>query len=182
MYPASNLNKDISECFESVQHLREEMTDNAMSMFGSGYVWLMRTMDYTNKVYLLNTYNSGSPFPGAHTRAQTRDAATSNSLTAGFIGDRSAYGAKYHEDAIIGQPILCLKLWEHQYMPDYGILGKEAYIRAWWNRIDWDQVQSNFNNVQKSADEGRYGRQMPLRERVNRPTPEGEQMLERMMR
>jgi Fe-Mn family superoxide dismutase len=38
-------------------------------------------------------------------------------------------------------PLLCLSLWEHAYVLDHGIAGRNAYINAFWNNIDWNVVQ-----------------------------------------
>ncbi|RMZ82903.1 hypothetical protein DV737_g1938, partial [Chaetothyriales sp. CBS 132003] len=163
LYPARDLHADIEESFDSLQHLRDQMTESAMAMFGQGYVWLMRSWDSSKQLHVLCTYNAGSPFPDAHTRRQTFDSATgqnpsiSSRLTSpqnrvGSLGKHSRYDAIYHEGALLASPILCLKVWEHQWLPDYGTFGKEAYVKNWWSRIDWDVVQANCNIVPDGPD------------------------------
>lgn len=67
--------------------------------------------------------------------------------TAGSMGRYSAGG----KDGIVtatqldAYPLLCLNVWQHMWIPDYGILGKRAYLAAWWERIDWDIVQTRYN-------------------------------------
>merc|ERR1711939_243558 len=46
------------------------------------------------------------------------------------------------------QPILCVNVWEHQWIPDYGVLGKRAYLTAWWDCIDWQVVENRLSTVE----------------------------------
>ena len=50
-------------------------------------------------------------------------------------------------------PVLCLNMWEHAYLPDYGVGafgvgGKKAYAESWWHVIDWQVVAERANLVQ----------------------------------
>lgn len=40
-------------------------------------------------------------------------------------------------------PILIMDVWEHAYMPDYGI-NREDYIKAFFENIDWKVVESRY--------------------------------------
>lgn len=46
-----------------------------------------------------------------------------------------------------GQPILIMDVFEHAYMPDYG-LDRAKYIDAFFNNINWDVVSKRFPNNQ----------------------------------
>ena len=65
--------------------------------------------------------------------------------TAGFSGDYSTADRKFYTGALDMEPVLCLNVWEHQWLKDYGLLGKRAYLRAWWDRIDWQKVESEIS-------------------------------------
>lgn len=41
-------------------------------------------------------------------------------------------------------PLLCLSTHPHCYLEDYGVWGREEYVRNWWNHINWPQVESMF--------------------------------------
>lgn len=43
-----------------------------------------------------------------------------------------------------GHPILVMDVWEHAYMPQYG-LDRAAYIDAFFKNINWDEVQTRFH-------------------------------------
>lgn len=46
----------------------------------------------------------------------------------------------WHEQ---GRPILCLDLWEHAYVRQYGN-NRRGYITAWWNVVNWDSVDRAY--------------------------------------
>lgn len=158
------LKKQLETSFGSIETLRRTMIDTALAMFGPGYVWLVMdnapTLAPSFKV--LATYIAGSPYPGAHWRRQEVDLNTAvGSSEKGRENARRhlenvAYGqgrrtpemAKKHDFAPGGtnlNPLLCLNVWQHVYMPDYGVDGKEAFVERWWDFIDWDKVAQQAN-------------------------------------
>ena len=44
-----------------------------------------------------------------------------------------------------GELILVMDVWEHAYMPQYG-LDRAKYIDAFFQNIDWEVVASRFHN------------------------------------
>ncbi|KPI45740.1 putative 37S ribosomal protein S26A, mitochondrial [Cyphellophora attinorum] len=153
--PSTTLRGEIEQWFESVDHLGDEISHMAMSMFGNGYVWVLCANDEEKMWRVMCTYNAGSPLPNAHTKPHVDSRQLfSRGFTSGRIeqaeyraGSFGNYSGQInrHFDAFIGTPVLCLKVWEHQYMRDYGLAGKEQYISNWWKRVDWNEVQNRFN-------------------------------------
>jgi Fe-Mn family superoxide dismutase len=45
-----------------------------------------------------------------------------------------------------GEVILVMDVWEHAYMPQYG-LNRGEYIEAFFENIDWDVVQTRFHHA-----------------------------------
>ncbi|KAL8850050.1 MAG: hypothetical protein Q9221_004976 [Calogaya cf. arnoldii] len=67
----------IDASFSSLETLRSHFLATADSMFGPGYVWLVKrtqaSINESMKLSILATYNAGSPYPGAHFRQQPVD-------------------------------------------------------------------------------------------------------------
>jgi superoxide dismutase, Fe-Mn family len=153
------LKKELEDSFGSIDTLKREFIVTASSMFGPGFVWLVKTRD--RKYSLLCTYLAGSPYPGAHFRRQqvdmnTEDKSVSDAIrransmeisnTVGSHGPLSQ--KKMSPGGIDLNPILCINMWEHVYLPDYGVGaggvgGKKVFAESWWHTIDWSVVMDN---------------------------------------
>ncbi|KJZ73677.1 hypothetical protein HIM_07010 [Hirsutella minnesotensis 3608] len=144
-----DLAAELSASFSSVETLRREFVLTAQAMFGPGFLWLVKAgpCDYR----LLTTYLAGSPYSGAHWRAQQTDMNTvgSEGSARGYFRNQVMGGKKRSGDLPPGgidvEPLLCLNTWEHSWLFDWGVGvggqgGKMAYAEAWWNRIDWEKV------------------------------------------
>jgi superoxide dismutase, Fe-Mn family len=124
--------------FGNLSALRNLMFQTALSIHGSGWVWLV--VSQSSGLRVLATYNAGTPF---NLKArQTQDPNTSWNLdtirhsqqTAGMRANRR------HEYLIL--PILGLNVWEHAYVTDYGVNGKQQYLKNWWSAINWHRVNT----------------------------------------
>lgn len=162
----SLLRGHIESNFGSVETLKKEFIAIGNSMFGPGYVWLVKKDD--GHYSLLNTYIAGSPYPQAHWRKQSRDMNTEDSEiktvadharreallnsepvnTPGVVGQHIAAQNKMAPGGVGLRPILCVSTWQHVYLPDWGVLQKKQFLEAWWDRIDWSQVAANAGTEQ----------------------------------
>lgn len=162
----SDLKVALERDFSSIETLRREIVTIACSMFGPGFVWLCKTRE--GKFTILTTYLAGSPYPGAHFRRQGVDMNTENDASVnrpmrnnildsdpvnsvGAFGNHATRKPKLAPGGIDLLPVLCVNLWEHVYLPDYGLGakfsedgrrlgGKQAYVESWWHTIDWNVV------------------------------------------
>jgi Fe-Mn family superoxide dismutase len=166
------LKKELENSFSSIESLKREMVVTASSMFGPGFVWLVKLSNAGNKNYsLLTTYLAGSPYPGAHARRQATDMNTEedqksisahirNVIKSPAVNTVGSHGQQSKKEVAPGgiavTPVLCLNTWEHVYLPDYGVGdpntgagGKRTYAENWWRRIDWNSVYSNGQTKNK---------------------------------
>lgn len=155
----ATLRTQLELSFGSIETLRREMVNTAAAMFGPGFVWLVLSQPRggfpTYKV--LATYLAGSPYPGAHWRRQPNDMATAVGPTEPGLqtarqyledtaygqGNVSAAAARRKEIAPGGIdlfPVLCLNVWDHAYLRDYGVGKKLEFAERWWHFIDWEKV------------------------------------------
>ena len=47
------------------------------------------------------------------------------------------------------QPILALDMWEHSFVSDYQPSGKGQYIEDFFENLNWEVIEENFNKVVK---------------------------------
>ncbi|KAF9123352.1 hypothetical protein BGW39_009021 [Mortierella sp. 14UC] len=139
------LAKRISESFGSVEVFKREFATNALGLFGSGWTWLVEDKD--GRLVLLNTYNAGSPH---HRRRMQRADETSTDHDFAAAAQNPYSGAsKFSAPAKLMAnssyvPILCVSMWEHAYLTDYGVTreGRERYLANFFQTVDWSVVES----------------------------------------
>lgn len=49
---------------------------------------------------------------------------------------------------IKGKPIMAIDVWEHAYYLKYQNM-RGDYLTAWWNLLDWEQINSHFDAAEK---------------------------------
>jgi Fe-Mn family superoxide dismutase len=42
-------------------------------------------------------------------------------------------------------PLTCISVHPHCYLKDYGLWGREEYVKNWWSAVDWGAVERNFD-------------------------------------
>ena len=137
------------------------MLFTAQSMFGTGFVWLVYASGVNSGRRdgwrILTTYLAGTPYPEAGWRTQSEDQNTAERVDRRPQNSVGAFGqyspsAKAEQARAPGSPsrvdpVLCVNTWEHVYLRDFGIAGKEEYLNSWWDYIDWHQANNNFTAV-----------------------------------
>jgi Fe-Mn family superoxide dismutase len=65
-------------------------------------------------------------------------------------GKLEVYGDKNQDSPLMHgrHPLLGLDVWEHAYYLKYRNL-RPAYIKAWWNVVNWDAVAEHYKNAMK---------------------------------
>ncbi|KAJ9663423.1 hypothetical protein H2201_005631 [Coniosporium apollinis] len=158
----STLQAHLVQSFSSIDTLRKEFIATANAMFGPGFVWLVRRKHRVSaeQFQILTTYLAGSPLPGAHWRQQSLDMNTQSPQSLGGlsapsnlppqlsqvqnnVGSMGQYSTAGQAQKLTPPggaeviPVLCVNTWEHVWLRDWGMGGKEKYLHRWWDRIDW---------------------------------------------
>ncbi|KAJ4340524.1 hypothetical protein N0V87_002509 [Didymella glomerata] len=170
--PPSDLLNQIKTDFSSESTLKETFIATANAMFGPGFVWLVQLNptgnSTTQTLRILPTYMAGSPLSGAHYRRQSHDLNTHNADSHGQLNTVGSFGPNAQKGnvqqtkpktpfgGIDVVPLLCVNTWEHAWLHDYGVGGKEAYLRAWWKKIDWSQVAQNGTFTARKGQEQQF--------------------------
>ncbi|KAF9202591.1 hypothetical protein BGZ49_007264 [Haplosporangium sp. Z 27] len=139
------LEKRISASFGSFGVFKREFTTNALGIFGSGWTWLVEDKD--GRLVLLNTYNAGSPH---HRRRMQRNDETATDHDFASQAQNPYSGvSRYSAPAKLSAnnsyvPILCVSMWEHAYLTDYGVTleGRKRYLENFFKTVDWGLVES----------------------------------------
>ncbi|KIV94234.1 hypothetical protein PV10_02021 [Exophiala mesophila] len=154
--PGILMQNNLKEDNISLEQLRTEFLETAEAMFGNGFVWLMKPKSLGG-LTILATYNAGSPWSRGSPRRDNRDMANHDfrqitrdiqegNQNAGAYGNHSHNRALHYEGTLQdAEPILCVNMWQHQWLPDYGMFGRKAYLKAWWDTIDWQVVENKIS-------------------------------------
>ncbi|KAL8279208.1 hypothetical protein RQP46_008464 [Phenoliferia psychrophenolica] len=46
-------------------------------------------------------------------------------------------------------PLACISLHPHCYLADYGVWGREEYVRRWFGAVDWQKVEASYDRFVK---------------------------------
>jgi Fe-Mn family superoxide dismutase len=107
----------------------------------------------------MHTYNTGSPLPSAHFRAQLQD--TQHIRIEGVESRKTAQRIANDATELV-HPVLCVSVWEHSYIVDWRVQGKDQYLEAWWDRIDWNRI-ANISGVNELFSQSKQVRTTPER-------------------
>lgn len=112
-----------------------------------GEGWLFLVEDANKHLYTLTTNNHGTPYyfpsnqsldfnsvPAAHDYAYYKEISRRV--------DSAQDEGKPIEDYT--SPLICVSLWSHAYLHDYGVAGREKYIRAVLGNLNWTIVNSRL--------------------------------------
>ena len=143
----------ISDQFGSLPQLKLAMSSAAMGMVSSGWVWLVK--DEHGRLGIVPTYGAGTVLV-----QQRRQCGPKDLVTAVQDGEAQAEAPAAPDaptrpprfDALsrtsgadaIGQhlyPLLCVSMYEHAWLGDYGFWGKERYMTHFWDCVNWERVE-----------------------------------------
>lgn len=147
----------VTDTASSPESLKLDFLATASSMFGPGFVWLANNLEQGGLLHIFCTYNAGSPYPSAYARRQPVDMnnqspnAPVGNQFAGSMGPHAPNSPNLAPGAVNVHPILCVNTWEHVWMMDYGIAGKDEYLERWWDRINWDHVSESYTSSARAS-------------------------------
>lgn len=134
----------IKNTFQSLENFRNEFLLAADIMSGNGWVFLVEDQNKELKIVTCN--NDGTPY--FYGRNQAYD------LNTVFEYQNYKKLMKYKQDILdnvkdYSLPLLCINVWEHAYIVDYGVTGKAEYLEKVWDNIDWNVINSRvFSNIE----------------------------------
>ncbi|KAG5517846.1 hypothetical protein PMAC_000300 [Pneumocystis sp. 'macacae'] len=139
----SDFLEHIISSFGDFLSFKELFIHTALAMFGSGWIWLVHDLA-EQKLRIFPTFNAGQPY---HER---------RSVAQGLSIGQPAFQApvniheKHTETLLV--PLLTVNCWEYAWIHDYGVFGKETYLRRWFDCINWEIVVERQANIWKTTD------------------------------
>jgi len=129
--PSGELAKAIDAKFNSFDGFKDAFSKAATSLFGSGWVWLVK--GDKGELTIAPLPNQDSPISSGDMMNEQL---------------RRRYGLSPTATATAGTPLLGIDLWEHAYYLKYQNRRPE-YITAFFNVINWDFVAGRFDKYGK---------------------------------
>ncbi|BGP40205.1 hypothetical protein JCM10450v2_004184 [Rhodotorula kratochvilovae] len=79
-----------------------------------------------------------------------------NLLSEGALSPSSilSAGLSAHHGARVAQslhPLACINVHPHCYLEDYGLWGRDEYVRKWWGAVDWKKVEDAYEAFTRKA-------------------------------
>ncbi len=107
--PTGVVAEEINKKFGSFEKFKEQFSNSAVGVFGSGWAWLVWN---GKELEIVNTPNQDSPLSSGKT------------------------------------PLLGIDVWEHAYYLK-NQNRRADYVTAFWNVVNWKQVEENLKNAKK---------------------------------
>ncbi|EJS42220.1 mrp1p [Saccharomyces arboricola H-6] len=172
------LQKALDSSFGSLMEFRTLLMNSNLAISGDGFTWLVarrqldkrtnhnstsnRDIEY-DKLFILNTYNAGTPFNFSTSGIMNELNNQYNNLEkqrvkeAGKLDD-SEMTAKHAKTKFIYEtqqkgfsgkevsyiPLLAIDASPKAWLTDYGVFGKQEYLKRVWNSIEWKIVESRL--------------------------------------
>lgn len=177
----------IKDSFGSVLEFKTLLLNSANAINGDGFTWLVArktrkslasqssaTKEEYDNLYVLNTYNAGTPNNSvrfgqltqiseklrklseqSEDKSMTFKPPASSILSLVDARNVAVYGNTEYK------PILAIDASPKAYLYDYGVYGKKTYLEQVWKALDWDIITRRLPpRSENYTVEGRIGRGM----------------------
>ncbi|AET37556.1 mitochondrial 37S ribosomal protein mS43 Ecym_1321 [Eremothecium cymbalariae DBVPG len=154
------LHQALLESFGSIVEFRSLLLNSNLAISGDGYTWLVAKKSNAkdalmetefDKLFILNTYNAGSPFTVDRTHHFQR-AAQQNSSELHHLPEEATNknttttvtDAAVYKKSTVYIPLLAIDASPKTWLHDYGVFGKQEYLDKIWESIEWGIVESRL--------------------------------------
>lgn len=180
----------LEHSFGSVAEFKTLLLNSALAISGEGFTWLVARkvkqseIDMVSssgdgkvlfdKLFVLNTYNAGTPFNFNRANAMTnlRKTHENNSLDKAKKDNNKDETQTDHEEQEFKKhlkevrrlkeeaveedlayiPLLAIDASPKSWLHDYGAFGKKMYLENVWNGTEWNVVESRLAGLTRSMD------------------------------
>ncbi|EGW31057.1 uncharacterized protein SPAPADRAFT_142825 [Spathaspora passalidarum NRRL Y-27907] len=129
----------VQQDIADVATLRSKIVELGSSTFGQGWLFLVEYPD--KQIKLMRTNNDGTPY--YYGKSQVLD------LNGGVDETSYKFVENLKQRAANGEreytlPLLSINLWDHAYIRDYGVNGREKYLENVFDCIDWNVINKRL--------------------------------------
>ncbi|GMM29460.1 mitochondrial 37S ribosomal protein [Martiniozyma asiatica (nom. inval.)] len=136
------LYQKIISTFGSMEDFKKDMISAANNLEGNGWIFLVE--DVNKNLLIISSNNAGTPYN--FTQNQSTDMNIPLASNEILNVEKNKQRAKSNEkDWTL--PLLVINVWQHAYLLDYGIVGKEQYLQNVWDCIDWKVINRRIFSV-----------------------------------
>ncbi|KAL3230186.1 Small ribosomal subunit protein mS43 [Nakaseomyces bracarensis] len=178
------LHQLLESSFGSIAEFKTLLLNSAMAISGEGFTWLVaRKIKQSeidlissskdnkiqfDKLFVLNTYNAGTPFNFNRANAvtnlrKTHENKTKNNNKEPLAKEEEDEFKKslkeirrLKEEAVEEDlayiPLLAIDASPKAWLHDYGVFGKQQYLENVWNATEWKVVESRLAGLSRSMD------------------------------
>lgn len=97
------------------------------------------------------TFSSSALARSSFTRGSTIDTASMFGDHGELLSPGSNKGPKIARIGEVLNPLFCVSVHEHAWLPSYGVWGKEEYMKRFWSVLDWDKVVDRWTKFAPAA-------------------------------
>lgn len=141
----------VAKSFGSFTALKELLLAQSESILGDGYTWLVFASfgEGQKALKVMNTYSWGVPpiFSVKQLQEFEQSSRPAQLLTEGQQSHPNNLQLEQSTLLNVAEkvtPLLNLNVWQHAYVPDYGVFGKRRYLENLWDTINWEVVCNRF--------------------------------------
>lgn len=158
----------IEQQWGSITAFKSAFSAAALGMSSSGYLWLVFD-DITQSLAIVPTFGAGTVLiqqrlqkgprelerlaaieqkteaqSGSSEGAAAQSMYSPSAPSAPPLTGVPGFARKPDESGQKLSPLLCLSVYEHAWLPDWGIWGKETYLTRFWECVDWTNVAARY--------------------------------------
>ncbi|ODQ80520.1 hypothetical protein BABINDRAFT_170945 [Babjeviella inositovora NRRL Y-12698] len=142
--PSRTLLAKLESSFGSLDAFRNEFLLAADTLMGQGWVFLVE--DKSKRVRIMTCNNDGTPYADGRHHEHDLNGPIDEAAYEFVTNTKQGLQAG---DRQFNLPLVCVNVWDHAYIQDFGVNGKADYLEAFWKALNWDVVNARLYSFEK---------------------------------
>ncbi|CCH42089.1 Superoxide dismutase [Mn], mitochondrial [Wickerhamomyces ciferrii] len=137
--PSRELNSRIISKFGSLDSLVDQFVLESKEIIGQGWIFLIENESKNLEILTLN--NSGTPYNFSGNHSLDLNGPIGLTELEAWESIKESTLTKAQDWTL---PLLGISLWDHSFITDYGVDGRDEYIKDVFKNINWDVVNKRL--------------------------------------